>query len=256
MKIFILVEDTKKEQEFESEHGLSVYFEKQGKKFLFDTGQSGMFLRNAQRLGVDLADIDYLIFSHGHYDHTGGFPFLHMNDKVRIIAHPHCVLPKYGGKRYIGFPKGYDTSLMELKEKPVRLTEEVWFLGQIPGERKQGLGHQMKDGVPQEDFLLDDTAAVINEKDRLTIIAGCAHSGIATIVRYAARLFPKKTITLIGGFHMLNYSPEDINKTIKELKELGVVKVYPGHCTGNAAIEALLSAFPGERLSSGKIVEV
>jgi 7,8-dihydropterin-6-yl-methyl-4-(beta-D-ribofuranosyl)aminobenzene 5'-phosphate synthase len=255
MKINILVEDTKKESKFGAEHGLSVYFEKDGKKFLFDLGQSSMFLKNANELNLDLKDIDYLIFSHGHYDHTGGLPYFQVSNKLRIIAHPHCLLPKYDRDRYIGFPEKADKLIIELKEKPFQLTEHVWFLGQIPGERKTNLGYCLKDNIKNKDFLLDDTALVIDENDRLIIIAGCAHSGIVNITKYAMQLFQKKEIILIGGFHMLNYSKEGIQKTIEELKNLNVTQVYPGHCTGDIAIEDLLNSFSGKRLYSGKVFE-
>jgi len=256
MKIYILVEDTKKESRFEAEHGLSAYFEKDGKKFLFDLGQSGMFLRNAGKMGLDLSDVDYLIFSHGHYDHTGGLPALPKTSKLKIVAHPDCLLPKYHDKRYIGIPAGIDNKIFNLKDKPFKLTEHVWFLGEIPGNREKNLGNQVKDGIKSKDFLLDDSALVIIEENRLVIISGCAHSGIANIARYAKNLFPKKELTIIGGFHMLNHSDEQIQKTIKDLKKLNVIKVYPGHCTGNVAIKALLSIFKGERIHSGKVLEV
>ncbi len=256
MKIYILVEDTKKEKGFLSEHGLSVYFEKDRKKFLFDLGQSNMFLRNAKKLNLDLEDIDYLIFSHGHYDHTGGLPFLKNGNKLRIIAHPHVLLPRYNKEKYIGFPENSDVSKIELNENPFRLTKKVWFLGRIPGERKNYLGYYISEGVRRKDFLLDDSALVVDEESRLIVLAGCAHSGIANIAKYASELFSGKKITLVGGFHMLNYSTEEISKTIKELKKLNVIKVYPGHCTGDAAMEALLNSFGGERLYSGKVLEI
>jgi 7,8-dihydropterin-6-yl-methyl-4-(beta-D-ribofuranosyl)aminobenzene 5'-phosphate synthase len=256
MKIQVLVEDTKKNDDFESEHGLSIYFEKDGKKFVFDLGQSAMFLRNAGRLGLGLNDVDFLVFSHGHYDHTGGLPFLPRNSKLRVIAHPRSLLPKYDRTRYIGLPAKPAGLMMELNEEPVKLAEHVWFLGQIPGKRKKSIGYYVKDGIKSEDFLLDDTALAIDGGDRIIIIAGCAHSGIVNIVKCAVKLFAKKKIILVGGFHMLDYLFKEINETTKELEKLKVKEVYPGHCTGNKAIEALLSSFSGERLYSGKILEV
>jgi len=256
MKINILVEDTKISENFESEHGLSLYFEKDGKKFVLDLGQSSMFLRNAKKLNLNLKDIDYLIFSHGHYDHTGGLQYFDTTKKVRIIAHPHCLLPKYHCGNYIGFPIKRINSIIELKENPFKLTGHVWFLGQIPGERKNYLGYHTKEGIKNKDFLLDDTALVINEKDKLILITGCAHSGIVNIVKYSVRLFHKKEVILIGGFHMFNYSKKEVQKIVKELKNLKISQVYPGHCTGDKAIKVLFDNFSGERLHSGKILEV
>ncbi len=256
MKFYILVEDTIKDSKFEAEHGLSVYFEKDGKKFLLDLGQSDMFLRNAKKLNLNLKEVDFLIFSHGHYDHTGGLTYFPINENLKIICHPDCLLPKYYGKRYIGFPKDLDDIAAELKEKPTKLTPNISFLGQIPGERKYSLGQYIKDNVKHTDFLLDDTALAITEGNKLIIIAGCAHSGIVNIVKYAKKLFKTEKVIVIGGFHMLDYSDEDIKKTIDELKKLNVIKVFPGHCTGENAIKSLLDSFKGEKLYSGKVIDI
>lgn len=56
-----------------NEHGLSLYIETDGFNILFDTGQSGNFIENAEKLNVNLNTVDYVVLSHGHYDHTGGF---------------------------------------------------------------------------------------------------------------------------------------------------------------------------------------
>jgi 7,8-dihydropterin-6-yl-methyl-4-(beta-D-ribofuranosyl)aminobenzene 5'-phosphate synthase len=256
MKISILVEDTKKDAKFEAEHDLSVYFEKDGKKFLLDLGQSDMFLRNAKELNINLDEINYIIFSHGHYDHTRGLPYFPIKDNLKIIAHPDCLLPKFQGDRYIGFPKDLDNLTIELKEKPAKLTSNVHFLGQIPGERRHSLGEYIKKGIKHTDFLLDDSALAIIEGNKLIVLAGCAHSNIINIVRYAKGLFKAKEVILIGGFHMLDYSDKEIEETMIELKKLGVKKIFPGHCTGKKAIEMLLGSFEGERIYSGKIIEV
>jgi len=220
MKIYVLVEDKKEDEKFEAEHGLSIYFEKDNKKFLFDTGQSNIFLENAKKLGINPEEIDYLILSHGHYDHTGGLTYLRLNCKTDIITHPHSLFLKYDGERYIGFPEYKDDWIILLKERPTQLTKKVHFLGQILGERKYSLGHYIRNSVKNRDFLLDDSAMALVEDDTLIILSGCAHSGIVNIVRYAKKLFNKEKIIVIGGFHMLNYSDKEIDNTLNELKKL------------------------------------
>src|SRR5665648_658871 len=104
MKILTLIENLVYKQGLVAEHGLAIYLETENRKILFDTGQTGLFLQNAQKLGVDIEDIDTLILSHGHYDHTGGlYPFLEKNSKAKVYAKSSIFTPKYHGpNRFIG----------------------------------------------------------------------------------------------------------------------------------------------------------
>lgn len=87
MRIVTLIENLVYKQGFIAEHGLAIFIETENRKILFDTGQSGLFLQNAQKLGIAIDDIDGLVLSHGHYDHTGGlYPFLEKNSKAKIFA--------------------------------------------------------------------------------------------------------------------------------------------------------------------------
>ena len=87
MKIVTLIENLADSPGLVAEHGLSLYIDTGDKKILFDTGQSGLFIQNAQKLGVDVSEIDALVISHGHYDHTGGLrPFLEVNKKAKVFA--------------------------------------------------------------------------------------------------------------------------------------------------------------------------
>ena len=66
MKIIILVEDLKAGGRLKNEHGLSLYIEKDDKKYLLDVGKSDVFIKNAKKLGVDISDIDAVFISHNH----------------------------------------------------------------------------------------------------------------------------------------------------------------------------------------------
>jgi len=88
MIIKTLVENTALSKNFGSEHGLSLYIEANSRKILFDVGASELFLENAKKLNVDICEVDYLIISHGHYDHGGGLrAFLRENTKAEIFLH-------------------------------------------------------------------------------------------------------------------------------------------------------------------------
>ncbi|MDD4199935.1 MAG: MBL fold metallo-hydrolase, partial [Eubacteriales bacterium] len=88
MKFSLLIENKTDNPGIIAEHGLSVYIETQGKKILFDAGVSNLFAVNAANMKVDLAAVDFAVISHGHYDHTGGFPMFHkINPKAPIYIH-------------------------------------------------------------------------------------------------------------------------------------------------------------------------
>jgi len=130
------------------EHGLCFYIEESGKKILFDTGYSDIFIKNSETLGVDLLDLDYIVLSHGHYDHTWGLALylsFYMNalkknivkKKPVILTHPSTFLEKYEeGVGEVGsilteekLRKSFDVILTD---EPYNITDNLVFLGEIP----------------------------------------------------------------------------------------------------------------------------
>ncbi|HZK28716.1 MAG TPA: MBL fold metallo-hydrolase, partial [Clostridia bacterium] len=117
MIIRTLVENTTISDDLGCEHGLSLYIEALGHKLLFDTGASSLFLENANTMDVDLADVEFVVISHGHCDHGGGLDtFLKVNDHAEVFLHPfafdkYYVLRPNGELEYIGI----DESLKDNK---------------------------------------------------------------------------------------------------------------------------------------------
>ncbi|MBQ3048539.1 MAG: MBL fold metallo-hydrolase, partial [Oscillospiraceae bacterium] len=109
MKITVLAENVSAHENIGAEHGLSLYIETSEHKILFDMGQSSLFTENAEKLGVDLSDIDAAVLSHGHYDHGGGLgEFLELNRTAPVYLSRFAFEPHYNGtEKYIGL----DTSL-------------------------------------------------------------------------------------------------------------------------------------------------
>lgn len=103
MRITALTENTSKNGLL-SEHGLSLYIETENRKILFDTGQSDLFSKNAETLGIDLSEVDLAVLSHGHYDHGGGLKkFLELNNTAKVYMNKHAFEPHYNGtEKYIG----------------------------------------------------------------------------------------------------------------------------------------------------------
>ena len=85
----------------QTEHGLSILLETEHHRILLDTGASDVFIRNAEKMGIDLSTVDYVFISHGHSDHAGGLKhFMEINDKAKVIVSPDALKEKLNGRRF------------------------------------------------------------------------------------------------------------------------------------------------------------
>ena len=102
-KITTLVENAVYGRNLQAEHGLSLLIENNGYKILFDTGQSDLFIHNATLSDIEIAEVNFLILSHGHSDHTGGLRhFLSVNKKASVICKQEALYRKFKDKRENG----------------------------------------------------------------------------------------------------------------------------------------------------------
>lgn len=195
MKLVILADNnTYIDQYYLAEPALSIYIENSSKKYLFDTGYSDVYLKNAAKLGIDLDHLDAIIISHGHNDHTGGLAFYpKRQNKPLLIAHPEIMEDKRAEGLSISLPvsESYlqERFTFKLIREPLWLDEQLVFLGEIPRvndfENKNPVGeHCLADGW-HDDYVLDDSALVYKQKDGIYIITGCSHAGICNIAEYA-----------------------------------------------------------------------
>lgn len=242
MKVTVLVDNnTYIDEYFLGEPAVSYYIEDQEKKILLDTGYSNIFISNAEKMGIDLKQIDTIVFSHGHNDHTRGFKYLnnYMNcSNIQVIAHPLCFNTKLFEEEDIGAPfkieKMKDICKLKLSNKPMNISDNIVFLGEIPSmnsfENRKRIGIYDDNGTWKNDFLKDDSAIVYKNENGLFIITGCSHSGICNIIEYAKEVcHDDKIIGVIGGFHLFEVDDELI-KTIEYLKANHIKHFYPCHC--------------------------
>lgn len=254
MKISVLTENHAGSQ-FLAEHGLSYWVETKGKRFLFDTGASDVFLKNAALMELDMDLIDTVVLSHGHYDHGGGLAY--MNDK-RLICHPKAFGQRYHKRhhRHLGLTMTKeqleDRYALITTETPYWLYENVVFLGAIPLSNDfEAMESDFQDEEGNEDFVPDDSAVVVVEDEALLILSGCAHSGICNTIAYAQKVTGiNKIKAIIGGFH-LKHNNQLTQQTIDCIKKAGVRRLFPSHCTELPALTAFNREFKIRQVKTG-----
>lgn len=277
MKLTVLLDNnTLIDRYFLGEPGVSYFIEADGKKILFDVGYSNAFLLNAQKLSIDLLDIDFVVLSHGHLDHTWGLlPLVQFyteqiiegknRNKSTLITHPSTFLSKsFGDLAEIGslFSEEKLSGFFNLKfsRKPVHLTERLVFLGEIERtsefEAKEPIGKLKENEIEKDDFLFDDSALVYKSPEGLIIITGCSHSGICNILEQAKRTCSDdRVVDIIGGFHLLNPSEEQLQGTLEYFKLLNPRAVHACHCTDLKSKIALSKVANLEEVGVGLTIE-
>lgn len=263
MKLITLMENTTDREELSAEHGLSLYIEACGKKILFDAGQTDAFAENADKLGVDLQQVDLAILSHGHYDHSGGLMrFLERNTRAKLYVHQDAFKPHFNSTgSYIGpDPALLETGRVVFNPGLLELAPGLTLTDFSAAPRHYPLdsaGLQMEqDGrLLPEDFR-HEQYLLIREGEKTLCISGCSHKGILNITKWA------DPDVLVGGFHFMNIDPQGAEKP--RLDEAARVLLeskatfYTGHCTGLAPY-AYLKKQMGDRLhyiSTGIVIEI
>jgi len=198
--------------------GLSAWIEANGITLLFDVGGDYQsLLENFEKLNLDLNNLDAVIISHNHWDHVYGLP---------------GIMKSAGNKPDVYVPEYSHRSIKEQNPRasviPVNKSHQIypgiWSTGQL--------------GASIHNTVIYEQSMIIEKNDSIYVLTGCGHPGIVEIVEKAKSMFPEKSIALLaGGFHLRDYSIQDIEKISFRLIKMGVTVIAPSHCTGQAATE-------------------
>ena len=263
MKIITLLENTVCRDDVSCEHGLSLYIETKKHKILFDTGQSDLFVQNANTLGVNLDSIDMVILSHGHYDHGGGLPaFLQINHHAKVYMHQDACSPHFNGtEKNIGILTSLkDHPQVTIIKQDEYYLDDGYILYTCNDRHKKypinsyGLMKKVGTSFVPDDFVHEQYLEII-EDDQKVLISGCSHKGILNIMDW---FHPD---VLVGGFHFKKLDPsnhEDQKTLQAAAQELNTYPCmyYTAHCTGVKQYEYLKGYMKDklEYLSTGSIL--
>ena len=260
-RVTVLVENTAGGRDVLAEHGLSYWIEHNGRHILLDSGQGGVLTSNAYKLGIPLREVNALILSHGHYDHTGGVAeALKSTQSVKVYTHPAAFARKFirnsdGTTREIGMPYPSQEAIRASRnqliatDQPTAVSDGLTVTGPVPrltDFEDTGGPFFLDEVCTQPDPLEDDQSVFFDTSEGTVVLLGCAHSGIINTLRYIRQLTVNRPIhAVIGGMHLVGASSHRVERTIEELKQIGVGRLAPAHCTGMQATVALWNAFPG-----------
>jgi 7,8-dihydropterin-6-yl-methyl-4-(beta-D-ribofuranosyl)aminobenzene 5'-phosphate synthase len=256
MRVICVVDDAvQRSSPYWGEHGLAFLIEEEDRRVLFDTGQSGtVLLHNLGLLGVDPQTVDALAISHGHYDHTGGLPALveRLRPGTALYANPDLFRERFsrreGRVRSIG-PSLTEEALaarltLNLSAKPQEILPGLWTTGEIlkrPEAEGKSDYHLMREGKALvADAYLDDMALVFTMGDHLVLLCGCCHAGLLNTLAHVEHIFERPTSIIAGGLHLTSATAQNLQHVGQVLMSMSALRrVYPNHCTGEAALVAL-----------------
>jgi 7,8-dihydropterin-6-yl-methyl-4-(beta-D-ribofuranosyl)aminobenzene 5'-phosphate synthase len=234
LKFTILYDNYLHKEGTKPDWGFSCLIEGTEKTILFDTGTNPeILMHNIGQLEVDLKDVEQIVISHNHHDHTGGLnAVLEKNHEVSVYL---PVSFPYEFVRNVETKKAQVISV----DEPVEICQNVYSTGEM--------GDQIK-----------EQSLILNTEKGLIIVTGCSHQGIVAILKKAKELFDRPIHLVFGGFHLGAKTNAELEEIIRNFKEIGVEKCGATHCTGDKAIEMFKKAF-GENyvpMGTGRVFEV
>lgn len=237
-----------------SEHGLSFCIETGRHMVLFDTGQSGAFMANAAQLRIDLGRLDYVILSHGHYDHSGGLrSLIELTRNFELVTGPGFFAEKYaernGSYEFLG--NNFDQSFIDavsiryrpLTEPMREVVPGVFVLGGFPrlhADEVINPRFKLAAGAGFVPDRFDDEVMVVVDTPRgLVAVLGCSHPGMRNMLDAVRDRFGRPIRAVLGGTHLVEASSTGLDASMRYLLDSDIGAIGVSHCTGASAMKIL-----------------
>ena len=248
------------------EWGLSIFIAADDRRILLDTGASGLFAQNAERLGIDLDSVDAGVLSHAHYDHADGLdaffaanrnaPFL-----VREGAGENCFGVKEGALRYIGIRGG----ILRAHAARIRYVRGVYEVANgiwlVPHRRADYSSIALRSdlyvvdgGVRRPDDFAHEQSLVVETERGLIVWNSCSHAGMTNILADIREMLGRDDVyAYVGGLHLYKLTDGELGALCGELRRTRIRHILTGHCTGDHAFGFLKAELGGriDQFSSG-----
>ncbi len=225
LTLTVLYDNIPFDKNLQTHWGFSCLVEKGSTRVLFDTGaQAETLLHNLKALKLDVSRLDAIVLSHIHADHTQGFPGL----ATEVVTDPPVYVPA-------SFPPEFKQKIraIEVGDPMVLPDRDFRTTGELPGQP------------------VSEQALIVTTEKGLVVVTGCAHPGIVNIVRRVQEISGERIHLVMGGFHLLQTPAPEVEAIARQLHTLGVERVAPSHCTGEAAIEIFKKEYGANFVASG-----
>ena len=269
MKLMTLMDDQASEHlGLYHEHGLSFYIETASTRILFDFGAGSHTLDNARALNLPISSVNYMVGSHGHYDHAGGYPALVRSGlRAPLVTGRGYFREKYAvsGIRMTYLGNGFDQTFLEANQIEhlecdglLQLSGQCWVMNRfqreydfetIPRRFMLGSSSAASPVSPhwQEDHFDDEICLIIRVRDGLAVIVGCSHPGILNILTGVQKTFDLPIVAVAGGTHLMEASDDRIRRTLEIMRSMGICSIGFNHCSGSRMSEIMSREFPDLR---------
>ena len=219
LSIVIIYDNNPDVEGLKAEWGFSCLVGGPRETILFDTGGEGpVLMANMAALGLDPGEVDVVVLSHAHGDHTGGLgEFLGANPDMAVYV------PESFDESFKRRSAGRAREVIEV-EDAVTICEDVYSTGEMGSS-------------------IREQALIVRTRRGLIVITGCAHPGIVGMVEKARSLGGDDVLLVLGGFHLVRATEDEIADVIAGLRDAGVKYAAPCHCSGDRAREMFREAF-------------